>query len=167
MFRSKPDLLFSSRLKTTMIVHMPSKRRHTPMLGGSLLNTSATASVQLTLLSRMVRPRDSNTVDRVALDDSNPDHAEVLNKIKTRFREETFTRESIREVIHHHPELVSSHCKNRVPLISSKIRMLYINFAMTHCMYIYGWIVYLVLRIPQIPPQTKHPSLLRLSLSSG
>jgi glutamate dehydrogenase len=51
------------------------------------------------------------------LDDSNPDHAEVLNKIKTRFREETFTRESIREVIQAHPDLV---------------RMLYINFAMTH-----------------------------------
>nr|KIR83237.1 glutamate dehydrogenase [Cryptococcus tetragattii IND107] len=52
-----------------------------------------------------------------ALDESNPDHAEVLNKIKTRFREETFTRESIREVIQNHPGLV---------------RMLYINFAMTH-----------------------------------
>ena len=51
------------------------------------------------------------------LDVNNPDHAEVLNKIKTRFREETFTRESIREVILAHPEL---------------IRMLYINFAMTH-----------------------------------
>lgn len=51
------------------------------------------------------------------LDDSNPDHAEVLNNIKRRFREETFTRESIREVIQSHPEL---------------IRMLYINFAMTH-----------------------------------
>jgi glutamate dehydrogenase len=43
---------------------------------------------------------------------------EVLNKIKTRFREETFTRDNIREVILNHPELV---------------RMLYINFAMTHC----------------------------------
>ena len=43
----------------------------------------------------------------VVLDDSNPGHAEVLNKIKTRFREETFTRESIREVILNHPELVS------------------------------------------------------------
>ena len=52
-----------------------------------------------------------------ALDDGKPEHAEVLNKIKTRFREETFTRESIREVIHAHPDLV---------------RMLYINFAMTH-----------------------------------
>ena len=51
------------------------------------------------------------------LDDTNPNHAEVLNKIKTRFREETFTRESIREVIQAHPDL---------------IRMLYINFAMTH-----------------------------------
>ncbi|ORY27092.1 glutamate dehydrogenase [Naematelia encephala] len=52
-----------------------------------------------------------------ALDDNNADHAEVLNKIKTRFREETFTRESIREVIQSHPDL---------------IRMLYINFAMIH-----------------------------------
>ncbi|WWC59390.1 uncharacterized protein I303_101945 [Kwoniella dejecticola CBS 10117] len=52
-----------------------------------------------------------------ALDESNADHAEVLNKIKTRFREETFTRDSIKEVIQNHPELV---------------RMLYINFAMTH-----------------------------------
>ncbi|RXK35332.1 glutamate dehydrogenase [Tremella mesenterica] len=51
------------------------------------------------------------------LDDENPTHAEVLNKIKTRFREETFTRESIRQVIHSHPDL---------------IRMLYINFAMVH-----------------------------------
>ncbi|ORX34425.1 glutamate dehydrogenase [Kockovaella imperatae] len=51
------------------------------------------------------------------LDESNPSHAEVVNKIKTRFREETFTRENIREVIQAHPELV---------------RMLYINFAMVH-----------------------------------
>ena len=43
---------------------------------------------------------------------------EVLNKIKTRFREETFTRESIKDVILNHPELV---------------RMLYINFDMVHC----------------------------------
>lgn len=52
------------------------------------------------------------------LDETKPGHEQVLNKIKTRFREETFTRESIREVIQAHPELV---------------RMLYINFAMTHC----------------------------------
>jgi glutamate dehydrogenase len=51
------------------------------------------------------------------LDESKPDQAEVLNRIKTRFREETFTRESIREVITAHPDL---------------IRMLYINFAMVH-----------------------------------
>ncbi|KAI0265566.1 NADH-dependent glutamate dehydrogenase [Gloeopeniophorella convolvens] len=52
-----------------------------------------------------------------ALDESNPAHAEVLNDIKRRFREETFTRESIANVIHAHPEL---------------IRMLYVNFAMVH-----------------------------------
>ena len=45
--------------------------------------------------------------DCAVLDDSNPGHAEVINKIKTRFREDTFTRESIREVILNHPELVS------------------------------------------------------------
>ncbi|KAF8578923.1 NADH-dependent glutamate dehydrogenase [Ramaria rubella] len=51
------------------------------------------------------------------LDETNPDHAEVLNNIKTRFREETFTREGIANVIQAHPEL---------------IRMLYVHFAMTH-----------------------------------
>ncbi|GMK59497.1 hypothetical protein CspeluHIS016_0801030 [Cutaneotrichosporon spelunceum] len=51
------------------------------------------------------------------LDDNNPDHEDVLAKIKTRFREETFTRELIREVIMSHPDL---------------IRLLYINFAMVH-----------------------------------
>ncbi|CDZ97227.1 nad-specific glutamate dehydrogenase [Phaffia rhodozyma] len=51
------------------------------------------------------------------LDESNPVHAEVLNNIKTRFREETFTRESIKDVISTNPQL---------------IRLLYINFAMTH-----------------------------------
>jgi len=40
------------------------------------------------------------------LDETNPAHAEVLNDIKRRFREETFTRESIAQVIHGHPELV-------------------------------------------------------------
>jgi len=40
------------------------------------------------------------------LDESNPDHAEVLNNIKRRFREETFTREGIADVIQAHPELV-------------------------------------------------------------
>ncbi|CAE7067294.1 unnamed protein product [Rhizoctonia solani] len=54
---------------------------------------------------------------RDVLDDSNAVHAEVLNNIKVRFREETFTRESIGEVISAYPEL---------------IRMLYVNFAMTH-----------------------------------
>jgi glutamate dehydrogenase len=42
------------------------------------------------------------------LDETNPTHAEVLNDIKRRFREETFTRESIANVIHANPELVSS-----------------------------------------------------------
>src|SRR5882762_5986783 len=43
---------------------------------------------------------------RNVLDETNPAHAEVLNVIKRRFREETFTRESIEQVIHAHPELV-------------------------------------------------------------
>ncbi|QRV92303.1 glutamate dehydrogenase (NAD+) [Ceratobasidium sp. AG-Ba] len=51
------------------------------------------------------------------LDESNAVHAEVLNNIKVRFREETFTRESIGEIISAYPDL---------------IRMLYVNFAMTH-----------------------------------
>ncbi|KAG8935801.1 NAD-dependent glutamate dehydrogenase [Tulasnella sp. 419] len=51
------------------------------------------------------------------LDENDATHAEVLNNIKTRFREETFTRQSILDVILAHPEL---------------LRLLYVNFAMTH-----------------------------------
>ena len=40
------------------------------------------------------------------LDETKAVHAEVLNDIKRRFREETFTRESIAHVIHAHPDLV-------------------------------------------------------------
>ncbi|KAG8832193.1 NAD-dependent glutamate dehydrogenase [Serendipita sp. 399] len=54
---------------------------------------------------------------RNVLDESNAGHAEVLNQIKKRFREETFTRQGISEAILAYPEL---------------IRMLYVNFAMTH-----------------------------------
>lgn len=54
---------------------------------------------------------------RNVLDENDPTHAEVLNSIKRRFREETFTRESIAQTIHAYPEL---------------IRLLYVNFAMTH-----------------------------------
>ncbi|KAF9778587.1 NADH-dependent glutamate dehydrogenase [Thelephora terrestris] len=50
------------------------------------------------------------------LDESNPNHAEVLNDIKRRFREETFTREYIEQILQAHPEL---------------IRLLYVNFAMS------------------------------------
>ncbi|KAF8529291.1 NAD-specific glutamate dehydrogenase [Hysterangium stoloniferum] len=56
------------------------------------------------------------------LDETNPAHAEVLNEIKKRFREETFTRESILNVVKAYPELVSL----------LRIRMLYVHFAMTH-----------------------------------
>jgi glutamate dehydrogenase len=51
------------------------------------------------------------------LDESNPAHAEVLQSIKVRFRDETFTRQFIQETIMAHPEIV---------------RALYINFAMVH-----------------------------------
>ncbi|EPQ54800.1 NAD-specific glutamate dehydrogenase [Gloeophyllum trabeum ATCC 11539] len=51
------------------------------------------------------------------LDENNAAHMAVLNDIKRRFREETFTRESIAQVIHAHPDL---------------IRLLYVNFAMIH-----------------------------------
>ncbi|KZT11816.1 NAD-dependent glutamate dehydrogenase [Laetiporus sulphureus 93-53] len=54
---------------------------------------------------------------RNILDESNPSHAEVLNDIKRRFREETFTRESIAQVIHAHADLIN---------------LLYVNFAMVH-----------------------------------
>ena len=48
------------------------------------------------------------------LDETNPDHAEVLNNIKRRFREETFTREGIADVIRAHPELVRFRCARSV-----------------------------------------------------
>jgi glutamate dehydrogenase len=54
---------------------------------------------------------------KTVLDESNPLHAEVLDDIKRRFREETFTRESIAQIIHAHSEL---------------IHLLYVNFAMVH-----------------------------------
>ncbi len=40
------------------------------------------------------------------LDDANPLHAEVLNDIKKRFREETFTRQGISETSLAYPDLV-------------------------------------------------------------
>jgi hypothetical protein len=40
------------------------------------------------------------------LDETNPTHIEVLLDIKRRFREETFTRESIQQVILAYPDLV-------------------------------------------------------------
>ena len=46
---------------------------------------------------------------RNVLDESNWAHAEVLIDVKRRFREETFTRESIWQVIHAHPELGKLH----------------------------------------------------------
>ena len=46
---------------------------------------------------------------RNILDQSNLAHAEVLNDIKRQFHEETFTRESIWQVIHAHPELGKLH----------------------------------------------------------
>jgi len=68
------------------------------------------------------------------LDESNPTHEEVLNDIKRRFREETFTRESIANVIHAYPELVR-HQTLFIPFPwytndQGQIRMLYVNFAM-------------------------------------
>lgn len=54
---------------------------------------------------------------RKYLDDSDPEQAAVLNDIKLRFREETFTRQSIQETLETYPELV---------------RLLYVHFANIH-----------------------------------
>lgn len=51
------------------------------------------------------------------LDSSNPLHVDVLIKLKKRLRQETFTREYVRDIIQNYPDL---------------IRVLYVNFAMTH-----------------------------------
>ncbi|KAF9533182.1 NAD-specific glutamate dehydrogenase [Crepidotus variabilis] len=68
------------------------------------------------------------------LNENDPAHAEVLNDIKRRFREETFTRESIAQVIQAHPELVSPVLifLTAFSLMILKIRLLYVNFAMVH-----------------------------------
>ncbi|KAN0063542.1 NAD-dependent glutamate dehydrogenase [Thecaphora frezii] len=54
---------------------------------------------------------------RNVLDENDSQQAAILNEIKLRFREETFTRQSIQEVIENHPTL---------------IRLLYVHFANTH-----------------------------------
>jgi glutamate dehydrogenase len=51
------------------------------------------------------------------LDEANPAHEEVLMDIKRRFRDETFTRESIANVIHAHPELVRKRILSYIPLV--------------------------------------------------
>ena len=51
------------------------------------------------------------------LDDADPLQAEVLNNIKKRFREETFTRQGISETILAYPDLV------RLPLILEQGRV--------------------------------------------
>ncbi|KAF8347207.1 NAD-specific glutamate dehydrogenase [Amanita rubescens] len=51
------------------------------------------------------------------LDENNTTHAEVLRDIKRRFRDETYTRESIAHIIDNYPEL---------------IQLLYVNFAARH-----------------------------------
>ncbi|CAO1629428.1 unnamed protein product [Sympodiomycopsis kandeliae] len=51
------------------------------------------------------------------LDETNPQQAAILNDIKLRFREETFTRQSIQETLEAYPDLV---------------RLLYVHFAHIH-----------------------------------
>lgn len=52
-----------------------------------------------------------------ALDPNNATHQEVLTKMKKRLRQDTFTREYILDIIKMYPSL---------------IKLLYVNFAMTH-----------------------------------
>lgn len=51
------------------------------------------------------------------LDAGNPQHVEVLLKLKKRLRQETFTREYVLQIVRSYPELV---------------RILYVHFAMVH-----------------------------------
>src|SRR3954453_3636585 len=51
------------------------------------------------------------------LEHGNPVHEEVLNKIKRRLRQDTFTREYILDIIKLYPDL---------------LKLLYVNFAMVH-----------------------------------
>ena len=58
------------------------------------------------------------------LNETNPAHEEVLMDIKRRFRDETFTRESIANVIHAHPELVRKRFVSHIPfdMLTFKVR---------------------------------------------
>ena len=53
-----------------------------------------------------VRPNVSYVALKNVLDETNPTHVKILNTVKCRFREETFTCESIANVIHAHRDLV-------------------------------------------------------------
>ena len=69
------------------------------------------------------------------LDENDATHVEVLDNIKRRLREESFTRESIAQVIHAYPELVST--MHPLALLQNshhmfQIQLLYVNFAMKH-----------------------------------
>ena len=68
------------------------------------------------------------------LDESNATRPGVLNDIKRRSREETFTRESIAQVIHAHSDLVRRSLQQYLIRLNSflQINLLYVNFAMTH-----------------------------------
>ena len=68
---------------------------------------------------------------RNVLNEDDPMHAELLSDIKRRFREETFTPESIAQVIHAHPNLVSCFSKTSEKLLAHGV-----TFRLVCCMLI-------------------------------
>lgn len=84
------------------------------------------------------------------LDENNTAHAEILGGIKRRFRDETYTRESIAQIIHNYPELVRKDDENLF------ITLLILNHRSIYSM--------LILPLSIIPRQITH-SLCTYSVS--
>jgi len=82
----------------------PSKKPRTPTVAGSLRSTCECGPLRACMPSLTLCARSCNRLGqayqalRNVLDEADPAHASILNDIKLRFREETFTRQSIQEV---------------------------------------------------------------------
>ena len=132
---------------------------------GSLLVTSSIALVRLNVMTslyslRVLTVKSGSEYNSLAslLDDSNSAHAELLAKIKRRLRNETFTMDYIREIIHNYPLLV---------------RSLYLNFANRHYVQTHGdqdellpTLSYLRLKVDRILPDEELKALISKTVAN-
>lgn len=109
-------------------------------VGPSLRNLARSAALTARTKHFLNRLGVSYFALKGLLNESDANHASVLNQIKQRFRSETFTRQSILEVVHSNPELVRAVARAWTDdvltfdrLSNPQIRELYVNFAVTHC----------------------------------